>query len=543
MHSDPRPAVGTDLRRVSLWSLREDVHLERASAAGGAVLHSRWGDVIVAGPDELVYESLRRMSFGPVDLENILRATPRPHGEITATDRARLLSLLDSISYLVVRSLGLDDTEPQLLDMVPIARGARLDIQAVAPDQPLRLSRFAVLQTKDELLVLESALSLHRAQFHRPEAAWVIGVLGRTTTLKAATAALPVAAGVVADIVAYLAAAGMVTLGEHDENGVAVFPEDHDPSLMTWTPNELLFHTRTRLGRHDGDFGATFPYLGQLSPEPAVKSAPEGERIPLYRPDLEAVLAADPPLTAVLETRRSIATYAEQPLSDLQLGEFLYRIARIRSLYSSIGLEPASYPATSRPYPSGGSAYELECYITLSRCAGLAPGNYYYDPYGHCLVRLDDPCNSAGELLAHAGAAAGMTTTPQVLITITARFRRLSWKYSGMWYALALKHVGVVQQTMCLVATAMRLAPLPLGSGDIETSAQAFGLDWREESSIGELLLGPLAPDNGSAAAESSMGYPVNDNDWGDRCAATASHVHPVASSLPARPGAQHDDR
>lgn len=543
MHPEPRPDVGTGLRRVSLWSLREDVHLERASSGGGVVLHSRWGDVIVAGPDDLVYESLRRMSFGPVDLENILRATPRPHAEITASDRARLLALLESISYLVVRSLGLDDTEPQLLDMVPIARGARLDIRSVPPEQPLRLSRFAVLQTRDELLVLESALSLYRAQFHRPEAAWVVGVLGKATTLKAVTAALPVADGVVADIVAYLAAAGMVTLGEHDESGAVVFPEDHDPSLITWTPNELLFHTRTRLGRHDGDFGATFPYLGQLSPEPAVKSAPDGERIPLFRPDLDAVLAADPPLTAVLETRRSSRTYADEPLSDRQLGEFLYRIARIRSLYSSVGLEPVSYPASSRPYPSGGSAYELECYITLSRCAGLVPGNYYYDPYGHCLVRLDDPANSAGELLATASAAAGMTTTPQVLITITARFRRLSWKYSGMWYALALKHVGVVQQTMCLVATAMRLAPCPLGSGDIETSAQAFGLDWREESSIGELLLGSLAPDDVSGTAKSSVGYPINDNDWGDRCAATASHVQPVASSLPARPGAQHDDR
>ncbi|MCZ4119588.1 SagB family peptide dehydrogenase [Streptomyces sp. H39-S7] len=543
MHPEPRPDVGTDLRRVSLWSLREDVHLERASSGGGAVLHSRWGDVTVAGTDELVYESLRRMSFGPVDLENILRATPRPYAEITAIDRARLLALLDSISYLVVRSLGLDDTEPQLLDMVPIARGARLDIRSVPPEQPLRLSRFAVLQTRDELLVLESALSLHRAQFLRPEAAWVVGVLGKATTLKAATAALPVADGVVADIVAYLVAAGMVTLGEHDENGAVVFPEDQDPALMTWTPNELLFHTRTRLGRHDGDFGATFPYLGRLSPEPAVKSAPQGERIPLYRPDLDTVLAADPPLTAVLETRRSTRTYAEEPIDERQLGEFLYRIARIRSLYSSIGLEPASYPASSRPYPSGGSAYELECYITLSRCAGLASGNYYYDPYGHCLVRLDDPSNSAAELLAHASAAAGMTTTPQVLVTITARFRRLSWKYSGMWYALALKHVGVVQQTMCLVATAMRLAPLPLGSGDIETSAQAFGLDWREESSIGELLLGPLSPDDTTAAAESAMGLPVNDSDWGDRCAATSIQAHPVASSLPARPGAQHDDR
>ena len=45
-----------------------------------------------------------------------------------------------------------------------------------------------------------------------------------------------------------------------------------------------------------------------------------------------------------------------------------------------------------------------------------------------------------------------------MLITIAARFQRVSWKYAAMAYVTILKHVGVVYQTMYLVATARGLA-------------------------------------------------------------------------------------
>ena len=47
----------------------------------------------------------------------------------------------------------------------------------------------------------------------------------------------------------------------------------------------------------------------------------------------------------------------------------------------------------------------------------------------------------------------GTTTAPQVLIIVTARFGRISWKYSSIAYALILKDVGVLIQTFYLMAT------------------------------------------------------------------------------------------
>ena len=89
---------------------------------------------------------------------------------------------------------------------------------------------------------------------------------------------------------------------------------------------------------------------------------------------------------------------------------------------------------------------------------------------------------------------AAMTATigrlPQVLLVITARFQRIQWKYQSMAYALILKNVGALYQTMYLVATAMGLAPTALGGGHSDLFATAAGLDYLAETSVGEFMLG-----------------------------------------------------
>ena len=87
-------------------------------------------------------------------------------------------------------------------------------------------------------------------------------------------------------------------------------------------------------------------------------------------------------------------------------------------------------------------------------------------------------------------------TEPQVLLVLAARLPRVAWKYTGLAYALVLKHVGVVFQTMYLAATAMGLAPCAVGLGDSDLFAQAADADYYAETSVGEFLLGS-APASG----------------------------------------------
>jgi SagB-type dehydrogenase family enzyme len=86
-----------------------------------------------------------------------------------------------------------------------------------------------------------------------------------------------------------------------------------------------------------------------------------------------------------------------------------------------------------------------------------------------------------------------------VLLIITARFARLAWKYASIAYALLLKHVGVLYQTMYLVATTMGLAPCAIGAGDADAFALAAGTDYYAETSVGEFLLGSPGQTSGTA--------------------------------------------
>lgn len=549
MATEPCVTGDPRVRQVELWSLREDVDLELD--ADQALMRTPWGAVRLRNLGTMAREALRRMTFGPVSLNNAVASRMKdaagPGGSVSEIrgELAQLHMLLQQLQYLVVRSLAVESTDPPLISVVPMTRRAVFK----PPDEittPARLSRFASMRTEDGELVLESALSLHRVVLHRPDAACLVSSLARPGTPADLAKAMGIHEDVVTDVVRYLVGAGMVVLAEPclpgaeapgDVPGVArpVFAEDTEPALVTWSGRDMLFHTRSRRGRHDEPYGATYPFLGMVSPEPLLKPVPEGPRLPLYRPPLERLLKEDMPLTAALERRRTLRAYADGPVTAEQLGELLYRTARVRAVFSTSSDTSGRSIATSRPYPSGGASYSLEVYVTVGRGAPSAGrGIYYYDPHDHALVLVNRDENDIRELLYAAQTGAGLAAPPPTLLTLTSRFSRVSWKYRGMWYANILKEVGVLQQTLYLVATSMGLAPCALGGGDSDTAARAFGLDWRAESSVGEFIVGPRGredDDVGAGAAPTHLGMPdltaraVNDADWAVRCPGRSAPV------------------
>jgi SagB-type dehydrogenase family enzyme len=185
--------------------------------------------------------------------------------------------------------------------------------------------------------------------------------------------------------------------------------------------------------------------------------------------------------------------YGEQPITLQQLGEFLYRTAGARPLPRHLG-DAGERERSARPYPGAGGVFELELYLAVNRCEHLPAGLYYYHPATHQLAHLDEPDERLDTLLASAAEGAGGALIPQVLIMITARFQRVAWHYQSTAYALILKDVGVLFQTMYLVATAMNLAPCAIGTGNSDLYAQALGTDYYAETSVGEFLLGSAAP-------------------------------------------------
>ena len=205
---------------------------------------------------------------------------------------------------------------------------------------------------------------------------------------------------------------------------------------------------------------------------------------------MERLSEEDYPLTLILEERRSILDYGPNAITFQQIGEFLYRTARVKRVKPINYEVGAVYETCNRPYPSVGACYELEVYLTVAECGGLDSGLYHYDPQDHTLTRVCGKNQHTASILKQAAHVADISCKPQVVLTLTARFSRVAWKYSSIAYSLILKDVGVLFQTMYLVATAMDLAPCALDSGHAELLCEAADLDYWQESPVGEFLLG-----------------------------------------------------
>lgn len=357
------------------------------------------------------------------------------------------------------------------------------------PDLSFSLSRFAYLRNDQGALVLESPLSRWRLVLHDPRAMSVVGALAthsapaelceRVPTLPSAT---------IIGLIALLEGASMIDATRKNQ------PTDNsDEQLESWEFHDLLFHSRSRRGRSDAQFGATYR-LVHRTPPPALRLIEKARSHDLYRPDLERLERDDPPFAQVQNRRRSVRTYGDEPVTAQQLGEFLFRVGRVTETWTAEipgGPSPATMEFAGRPYPAGGALYELEMYPLVRACRGLNEGMYRYDPAHHRLQQVAGRIPEVESLIDDAASSAGVDPrTVQVLIVLASRFGRIAWKYESIAYALTLKHVGIVYQTMYLAATAMGLAPCAVGCGDSDLFARAAGTAYHVESSVGEFLLG-----------------------------------------------------
>ncbi len=200
------------------------------------------------------------------------------------------------------------------------------------------------------------------------------------------------------------------------------------------------------------------------------------------------------PAAKLLRERHSTREFdAERPITLAELAQFLDGTARVRATFNTtldLGGGGPEFTYAVRPYPSGGGSYELELYLAVDKCEGLPRGFYHYDAGEHALMPIEVRAPEFEALLKGAEFAMDATGVPQILITIAARFGRVSWKYSSIAYALILKDVGVLIQTLYLMATDMGLGGCAIGSTNIDLFAKMTGIEFHVEGPVGLFAMG-----------------------------------------------------
>jgi SagB-type dehydrogenase family enzyme len=275
------------------------------------------------------------------------------------------------------------------------------------------------------------------------------------------------------------------------ERGLRATEGDHD--LVLWDFHDLLFHTRSTEGRQANPLGGLYPYADVMPPLPSVRPRWRGKKIDL-REFADKHSEAASPVAKLLHERHSTRSFDDRkPISLAELSWFLDKTARVQSNWNSrvdLGDTRPLVAYAVRPYPSAGASYELELYLAVDKCEGLARGFYHYDAGGHALASIGVRSQEFEALLTAAKFAMDAPAAPQILIMIAARFGRISWKYSSIAYALILKDVGVLLQTFYMMAADMGLGGCAIGSTNIELFAKMTGLKFHVEGPVGQFALG-----------------------------------------------------
>ena len=372
--------------------------------------------------------------------------------------------------------------EPQVPDYWP--RTSQLDSADV-----LVLSRFAYMRRRANEMVLESPRAGALFKICNPKIAAALAMLSAPQQIKRLHR-LDGFPGV--ELLALLVDCQILfKINTAGEDGLR--PAEGDDNLVVWDFHDLLFHTRSTEGRHANPLGGLYPYVGVMTPPPAVRPCWPGKKIDLCKfsaGDAEAISS----FAKLLRERHSTRSFDDQrPITLAELSRLLDSTARVQSR-SKTPLDPGGggpmLTYTVRPYPSGGGSYELELYLAVDKCEGLPRGFYHYDADGHALVSIGVRVPEFEALLKGAEFAMGAPAVPQILITITARFGRISWKYSSIAYALILKDVGVLMQTLYLMATDMGLGGCAIGSTNIELFAKVTGIEFHVEGPVGQFAIG-----------------------------------------------------
>ncbi len=371
--------------------------------------------------------------------------------------------------------------EPQLADYWP--RTPPLD-----NTNTLALSRFAYMRRRGNELVLESPRADALFRICDANIASFIATLAIPRQLKTLRrqAGFPGIA-----LLALLVDCHIVFKPDvARDDGPRLAEGDHN--LVLWDFHDLLFHARSTQGRHANPLGGVYPYADVIAPLPAVRPRWPGKNI-----DLDKAAAAAPrrnsPVATLLRERHSSRSFDDQhPITLAELAQFLDGAARVLATVKDAagpaeGVPPDSH--TARPYPSAGASYALELYLTVNACDGLAPGFYHYDAGGHALTPIETAPQARDALLAGAQFAMGSAAS-QILITIAARFGRVSWKYSSLAYELILKDVGVLTQTFYLMATDLELGGCAIGIANIDLFAKMTGIEFHVEGPVGHFALG-----------------------------------------------------
>jgi SagB-type dehydrogenase family enzyme len=186
----------------------------------------------------------------------------------------------------------------------------------------------------------------------------------------------------------------------------------------------------------------------QSPPEETTVPAPANGTVSLPEPRLESGMSVE----EALQDRRSIRSYADDPLTLAEAGQLLWAA---QGVTDALG---------HRTAPSAGALYPLEVYLVAGAITGLEQGVYRYEPESHRLV-LTASGDFRGVLQEAALDQDAVGDAPADIV-IAAVPERTSSKYGDRAMRYVYLEGGGAAQNIYLQAEALDLGTVTIGAFD-----------------------------------------------------------------------------
>lgn len=250
--------------------------------------------------------------------------------------------------------------------------------------------------------------------------------------------------------------------------GIKIFREIKGGNSMNdKTRYEIIKNRELLKGYHAADAGAEETDQQQKLPSiPCLQEKRGTDTIPL--PTDYASLSFSGTIMALIRGRESRRTYADTPLSLLELSFLLWSTQGVRRFAGH------KNPVTFRNVPSAGSRHSFETFLFVHQVDGLKKGIYHYLPQEHELEFWDNRSDFDEELKDALCGQQFAASAPVLFVWASIPYR-MEWRYGQKAAKYLLIDAGHVCENLYLACESIGCGTCAVGAYDQDRMDDLLG--------------------------------------------------------------------
>jgi SagB-type dehydrogenase family enzyme len=190
-------------------------------------------------------------------------------------------------------------------------------------------------------------------------------------------------------------------------------------------------------------------------------------------------------LKAAIENRRSIRSYAQQPLALTELSFLLWATQGVKQILAQT--------ATLRTVPSAGARHAFETFLLANNVVSLQPGLYRFLATKHRLTTANPAADVADMIVEGCLGQAFVKECAVTFIWVAVPYR-MNWRYGERGYRYLHLDAGHVCQNLYLAAEAIHCGVCAIAAFEDDTMNRILGVDGEEQFVIYLATVGKKLP-------------------------------------------------